>query len=90
MGENGGPAPASENLINTIPTVKVTREQARMLFEIFFYITENPFGIILLGDSLQCAICMDDFKENDEAKRLPCSHHFHEECISRWLRMVNI
>ncbi|CAF3703777.1 unnamed protein product [Adineta steineri] len=67
MGENGGPAPASENRINTIPTVKVTAEQAR--------------------DSLQCAICMDDFKENDEAKRLPCSHHFHEDCISRWLRM---
>jgi hypothetical protein len=31
---------------------------------------------------------MDDFKANDEAKRLPCSHHFHEACISRWLRMV--
>jgi len=67
MGENGGPAPASENRINSIPTVKVTPEQAR--------------------DSLQCAICMDDFKENDEAKRLPCAHHFHEECILRWLRM---
>jgi len=67
MGENSGPAPASENRINSIPTVKVTYEQAR--------------------DSLQCAICMDDFKENDEAKRLPCSHHFHEECISRWLRL---
>ncbi|CAF3328368.1 unnamed protein product [Rotaria socialis] len=39
------------------------------------------------NDNLQCAICMDDFKENDEAKRLPCSHHFHEECISRWLRL---
>jgi hypothetical protein len=36
MGENGGPAPASENLINTIPTVRVTREQARMLFSSFF------------------------------------------------------
>ncbi|CAF1442008.1 unnamed protein product [Adineta ricciae] len=67
LGENSGPAPASENRINTIPTVKVTAEQAR--------------------DSLQCAICMDDFNENDEAKRLPCSHHFHEACISRWLRM---
>ncbi|UJR29884.1 hypothetical protein I4U23_017432 [Adineta vaga] len=67
LGENGGPAPASENRITSIPTVKVTAEQAR--------------------DSLQCTICMDDFKENDDAKRLPCSHHFHEDCISRWLRM---
>jgi len=67
MGENSGPAPAPENRINSIPTVKVTAEQAR--------------------DNLQCAICMDDFKENDEAKRLPCSHHFHEDCISRWLRL---
>ncbi|CAF1105163.1 unnamed protein product [Rotaria sp. Silwood1] len=67
MGENSGPAPAPENRINAIPTVKVTAEQAH--------------------DNLQCAICMDDFKENDEAKRLPCTHHFHEECILRWLRM---
>lgn len=67
MGENSGPAPAPENRINSIPTVKVTADQAR--------------------DNLQCAICMDDFKENDEAKRLPCSHHFHEECIKRWLRL---
>lgn len=42
----------------------------------------------LLDDNLQCAICMDDFKENDSARRLPCSHHFHDECISRWLRLV--
>lgn len=31
MGENSGPAPATENRINTIPTVRVTTEQARML-----------------------------------------------------------
>jgi len=67
MGENSGPAPAPETRINSIPTIKITSEQAR--------------------DNLQCAICMDDFKENDEAKRLPCSHHFHQDCISRWLRL---
>jgi hypothetical protein len=32
MGENGGPAPASESRINSIPTVRITKEQARMLF----------------------------------------------------------
>jgi len=65
--ENTGPAPAPENRINSIPTVKITAEQAR--------------------DMLQCAICMDEFKEDEETKRLPCSHHFHQDCISRWLRL---
>jgi hypothetical protein len=37
MGENSGPAPASENLITSIPTVKITSEQARMLFYIFIF-----------------------------------------------------
>ena len=30
MGENSGPAPAPENRINAIPTVKVTAEQVGM------------------------------------------------------------
>jgi len=29
MGENSGPAPAPENRINSIPTVKVTADKAR-------------------------------------------------------------
>ena len=40
------------------------------------------------GEKLECSICMDEFKEKDQAKLLPCCHHFHEECISRWLRLV--
>ncbi len=86
MGENSGPAPAPENRINSIPTVKITAEQARMWFNISSSYEKTQR--LILGDNLQCAICMDDFKENDGAKRLPCSHHFHEDCISRWLRLV--
>ncbi|CAF4398523.1 unnamed protein product, partial [Adineta steineri] len=67
MGENSGPAPASEDQISAIPLVRVTGGQAR--------------------DNLQCAICMVDLRENDEAKRLSCSHYFHDKCISRWLRL---
>jgi hypothetical protein len=84
MGENSGPAPATENRIHSIPSVRITAEQARM----FIYLTKILSNKENLGDNLQCAICMDDFKENDDAKRLPCSHHFHEDCISRWLRLV--
>lgn len=87
MGDNSGPAPAPETRINAIPTVKVTAEQARKSPP---SLSLSIYSQFILGDNLQCAICMDDFKENDQAKRLPCSHHFHEECISRWLRLVTL
>lgn len=67
VGENSGPAPASENRITSIPTVEITSEQAH--------------------DNLQCTICMEEFREQEKVKRLPCSHHFHEQCISTWLRL---
>ena len=35
----------------------------------------------------QCTICMNDFREDDELKVLPCSelHCFHTSCIQQWL-----
>jgi len=32
-----------------------------------------------------CAICLSDFEQTEELKRLPCNHHFHGLCIDPWL-----
>ena len=32
-----------------------------------------------------CAICVDDFRENDMTRVLPCNHFFHPDCIDPWL-----
>lgn len=32
-----------------------------------------------------CAICVDDFKDGDVLRLLPCKHHFHQGCIDEWL-----
>ncbi|KAL8125856.1 putative RING-H2 finger protein ATL53 [Apium graveolens] len=33
-----------------------------------------------------CAICLGEFKENDELRVLPeCAHQFHVPCIDRWV-----
>jgi len=32
-----------------------------------------------------CAICLSDFEQTEELKRLPCNHHFHGVCIDPWL-----
>ena len=37
-------------------------------------------------DSRECAICLEEFKNGDERKIMPCLHGFHAECVDKWLR----
>lgn len=33
-----------------------------------------------------CAVCLNDFEENDLLRRLPCNHSFHVTCVDKWLK----
>lgn len=39
-----------------------------------------------VGGEGDCCICLDSFKQGDTAKRMPCLHCFHENCLMPWLR----
>ncbi|KAJ1993061.1 hypothetical protein H4R33_000809 [Dimargaris cristalligena] len=32
-----------------------------------------------------CGVCNDEFREGESARRLPCYHIFHPECVDAWL-----
>lgn len=36
-----------------------------------------------------CAICLEDYKNEDALSRLECSHVFHNCCIEEWLKNKN-
>ena len=36
------------------------------------------------GDPL-CAICMTNYQSKEKVRVMPCSHHFHMDCIDCWL-----
>lgn len=33
----------------------------------------------------KCTICLSEFEEEEEVRRLPCMHLFHVECVDQWL-----
>lgn len=36
-----------------------------------------------------CAVCLETFAVQDEAKKLPCGHLFHAACVLPWLQQKN-
>lgn len=42
-----------------------------------------------LGEQNTCTICIEDFKDGDDLKTLPCLHIYHSACIDSWLQRDN-
>jgi len=42
-------------------------------------------GQDLPSDQTTCAVCMHEFETAEELRSLHCTHHFHKECIDKWL-----
>eukprot|EP00124_Ichthyophonus_hoferi_P004057 Ihof_evm1s404 gene=Ihof_evmTU1s404 len=45
-------------------------------------ITKDYLG----GEKKECTVCMEVWKEDEEARKLPCEHIFHQDCIVPWLK----
>ncbi|OBT82934.1 hypothetical protein VE02_08721 [Pseudogymnoascus sp. 03VT05] len=76
----------------------VAREQE--IIQDVYYLPDDPAddtGLLERPDRIpvgaRCIICMMDFgaegDEDEDVRRLPCTHLFHYECILRWLFNAN-
>ncbi|CAK75456.1 unnamed protein product (macronuclear) [Paramecium tetraurelia] len=36
-----------------------------------------------------CYICQEDFKEEEVELEMSCSHNFHKDCLTQWLKINN-
>ncbi|KAJ7517157.1 hypothetical protein O6H91_21G012500 [Diphasiastrum complanatum] len=39
------------------------------------------------ADDAICCICLAKYKDGVELKELPCMHHFHVDCVDKWLKI---
>ncbi|KAJ8985355.1 hypothetical protein NQ317_008386 [Molorchus minor] len=40
-------------------------------------------------EGLQCPVCLKDHTKGEVAKKMPCNHLYHGECIMPWLSKTN-
>nr|GMD53994.1 E3 ubiquitin-protein ligase Praja-2-like [Ipomoea batatas] len=57
------------------------------------HIVDNLPSVILIGEAdeskVSCVVCKDDILVGETVNRLPCSHHYHHDCIVPWLSIRN-
>ncbi|XP_010553505.1 PREDICTED: E3 ubiquitin-protein ligase At1g12760-like isoform X2 [Tarenaya hassleriana] len=49
--------------------------------------TDSPIEHTLLQEDAECCICLSEYEEGVEVRELTCGHHFHCECVDKWLYM---
>lgn len=40
---------------------------------------------VIKGEEEQCPICITEFENDEDVRRLPCKHLFHPTCVDTWL-----
>jgi len=89
---------ASENPFHAAPPGEYASELG-YTYEDLLTLESVPRGIkkldhlpllVYVGQELpvsqtSCAICMTEFVKDENLRSLQCSHHFHRECIDKWL-----
>ncbi|VEN50280.1 unnamed protein product [Callosobruchus maculatus] len=45
-------------------------------------------AVLIVG--LQCPVCLKDHVQGETAKKMPCKHLYHDQCIMPWLAKVRM
>lgn len=77
-----------QDIIDTLPLKKYSSESAASENSTPSSMTEGQSVDEMnynYDDENCCPICLVEYEEGDEIRRLPCNHEFHKSCVDAWL-----
>merc|ERR1719419_1335386 len=78
------PRGARQEDIERLPTSKYQAKKEEQLINNVKNDDKKPN--VQKDENSSCCICLEDFKEGDNIRRLPCLHIFHRDEIDQWLQ----
>jgi hypothetical protein len=86
----------SDNRFNAIELKKKSNFNKIIIKNIITYIFNEKTGFKFIPQKIaidiepttdiNCSICIEDFKNNDNIIRLSCNHNYHYDCILEWFK----
>ncbi|XP_028778314.1 RING-H2 finger protein ATL56-like [Neltuma alba] len=82
----GGNEEQSDGDFDGIGTKRMSSEEMKDLPCFEYKEAEKGKGVSSSTVSVDCAVCLESFKDGDICRFLPnCSHSFHVSCIDSWI-----
>ncbi|PRP89251.1 dynein heavy chain 1, axonemal [Planoprotostelium fungivorum] len=81
---------------NGVTLKKATKRQIKKVTETIKYqpVDENTLtsmsAYTIKKEDASCAICLGDYEAGEEIRFLRCKHHFHSECVMKWLQQNKV
>jgi len=71
-----------------LPSLMINAEDgARLVAELESAGEEPCWGVARAhGHNTSCAVCLQEMIAEEMAVKLPCSHHFHQACVTEWFK----
>ena len=60
--------------------------QSKSLFLWHINIKKRYTLVLMKDNEHDCAICLENLSNNEEAAKLCCTHMYHKKCIDEWFK----
>jgi len=84
-----GPPPASQSAISSLRRTLITKELKTERGRLVTKVDECGYRWGEDESVLECPVCTEELKCDDEALEMPCLHLFHSSCLLPWLNTHN-